>query len=261
MAGSREPVPARYAVVYDGYARVLGQAGGLDAGTRRAYDSRVRSYLTWLDSADTAGLDPLTDPEDRDRAAQAYLAYLETGRHLAPNTVKSHLTALDHFYDHLDIRPARVRRDQAPRRTPRTLDAGQQMRYLRAAGQRPVRDRAIFLLLLHSGVRNSELVALDLGDVQMPACGYQVTVRDGESRTVPVADEAAQAAMAQWIAERPGWRGAQATPALFLTRLGDRLSARAVHKLIGGLARTAGGGWQGRSPGRLGAGYTGHLRR
>jgi len=241
MAGSREPVPARFAGVYGGYARGLEQADGLDADTCRAYDSRVRSYLTWLASADTAGLDPLEDPEGRDHAAQAYLSYLKTGRHLAPGTVRNHLTALDHFYGHLGLGPPRLQRDQAPQRAdPAILDAGQQIRYLRAAGQRPSRDRAIFLLLLHSGVRAGELVALDVGDVQMSPGGYQVTVREGDCRTVPVADEAAYAAMAQWIAERAGWPGVQATPALFPTRRSGRLSTRAVRKLVGALARAAG---------------------
>src|SRR5262245_43077632 len=94
-------VPERFAVVYDSYARTLEQSAGLDAATRRAYDSRIRSYLTWLGSAGIEHLDPLADPACRDRAAQAYLGYLARTRGLAASTVNAHLTAVDHLYEHL----------------------------------------------------------------------------------------------------------------------------------------------------------------
>jgi integrase/recombinase XerC len=239
MAGWRSAVPARFAAVHDGYARALSQAGGLDADTRRAYDSRIRSYLTWLDSAAAAG-DPLADPEARDQAAGAYLGYLRTGRDLAASTVNNHLTALDHFYAHLGLGAVRVQRSPSPQRVPRTLDTAEQARYEHVAGQRPPRDRALLLLLLHSGVLPSELVGLDTGDVRMLAGGYLVTVRDGEPRTIPVTAGSAQASMAQWITDRPAWPGAQLTQALFLNRQGARLSTKAVSRLVSQLAIDAG---------------------
>jgi site-specific recombinase XerC len=240
MARSREPVPRRFAAHADLYAHALDQVGQLDAHTRRAYDSRIRSYLAWLDSAATDGPDPLTAPEGRDRAVRAYLSHLKTERHLAASTVKAHRTALDHFYAHLGVGPPRVPRNQAPQGAPRTLNVGQQARYLRAAGQRPTRDRAISLLLLHSGARPSELIALDVDDVQMSAGEYLVVIRDEEPRTVPLTDETAQAAMSGWIDERAAWPGAQATRALFMNRHGDRLSTKAISKLVAALARDAG---------------------
>ena len=233
-------VPERFAAVYDGYARALEQATGLDTATRRAYDSRIRSYLTFLESAGIEGPDPLASPDGRDRAAQAYLGYLARTRRLAASTVNAHLTALDHFYEHLGLGPARVGRRYSPQRTPRTLDAEQQMRYQRAAEQWPLaRDRAIFLLFLHSGLRSSELVALDIDDVRLAPGECLVIVRGGESRTIPLTDRPAQEAMTQWRAERAGWPGASATTALFLNRFGDRLSTRGVGKLLAALARRA----------------------
>jgi integrase/recombinase XerC len=238
MTGPAGRVPERFAGIYGGYARALKRAAaGLDAATRRAYDSRIRSYLTFLESAGTEDPDPLADPDGRDRAVRAYLGYLARTRRLAASTVNAHLTALDHFYAHLGLGPARVRRDQSPQRPPRTLDAEQQTRYQRAAGQWPLaRDRAIFLLFLHSGVRPSELVALDVDDVRLSSGECLVIVPDGESRSIPLTDKPAQEAITQWVAERAGWPGASATTALFLNRFGDRLSTRAVRKLLAALA-------------------------
>ena len=230
-------VPERYADVYDGYARALQEDTGLDTATRRAYGSRIRSYLTFLDSAAAEGPDPLADPDGRDRAAQAYLGDL-AHRRLAASTVNAHLTAVDHLYAHLGLGPVRVERGQLPQRPPRTLDAKQQVRYQRAAQEWPqARDRAIFLLLLHSGVRPSELVALDVEDVRLPPEECLVIVRDGQSRKIPLTDTSAQEAMTRWKVARAGWPGARATSAFFLNRFGGRMSTTSVRNLLGALAR------------------------
>lgn len=47
-------------------------------GGRRAYASRVRQYLIWLDTADVDG-DPLCDSGTRDCAARDYRTYPQTG--------------------------------------------------------------------------------------------------------------------------------------------------------------------------------------
>jgi integrase/recombinase XerC len=242
VAGPRQQVPARYAAVYDGYAAALERAP-LDDDTRRAYTSRVRSYLAWLDSAGITGPDPLTDPHGRDFAARDYRSWLKTAGRRAPSTVNAHLTALDHFYGHLGLGALRVRRDQLPRRAPRALGVREQKRYLRAVEARALaRDRAIGRLLFYSGLRVSELVGLDVDDVPLSARKGKVIVREGkggDSREIPLLDPAARAAVAGWKAERAGWPGGGTTAALFLNRRGGRLSARAVDQLLDDLAADA----------------------
>ncbi len=256
MAGSRQQVPERFAGVYDGYAAALDRAD-LDAGTRRAYASRVRSFLAWLDSAPIGGPDPLADPAGRDTAKRGYLEYLMADKQLTASTASAHLTAVDHFFEYLGLGPIRVPRSDVPplgpgrARTPRgqmpprqpgarALDAGEQDRYLRAAGRRPLaRDRAIGYLLVHSGLRVSELVALDVEDVQRSAGECTIIVRSGNRRRVPLLDRPARTALGEWEADRPGWPGADASGALFLSRRGHRLSARAVGLLVAELAADA----------------------
>jgi integrase/recombinase XerC len=235
-------VPGRYAEVFDGYAAALERAP-LDADTRRAYASRVRSYLTWLDSAGITGPDPLTDPHGRDFAARDYRTHLKTVAKRAASTVNAHLTALDHFYEHLGLGAVRVQRDQLPRRAPRALDARQQKRFQRAVEARPLaRDRAIGRLLFYSGVRVEELVSLDDEDVPLSARKGKVIVRSGkggDSREIPIVDPTARASVGEWKKERTSWPGAAENPALFLNRRGGRMSARAVDQLLDALAADA----------------------
>jgi site-specific recombinase XerD len=242
VAGARVQVPERYAAVFDGYAAALERAP-LDADTRRAYDSRARSYLAWLDSAGITGPDPLADPHGRDFAGRDYRSYLKTVTKRATSTVNAHLTALDHFYEYLGLGAVRVQRDRLPRRAPRALDAREQKRYLRAVEARPLaRDRAIGRLLFYSGVRVDELVSLDDGDVPLSARKGKVIVREGkggDSREVPLIDQVARASVAEWKKERATWPGAGENPALFLNQRGGRLSARAVDQLLDALAADA----------------------
>lgn len=240
MTGRAQRVPPRFMAVCDGYAAALDGAR-LDAATRRAYLSRVRSYLAWLGSAAIPGADPLADPGARDLAVREYLGYLGTARNLAARTVYDHHTALDHFYEHLDLGPPWVRRGELPRRVYRALDEREQVRWLAELQERPLaRDRAIGRLLFNCGLRPPELAALDVGDVRVRDLEGTVTVRAGEPRQIPLSDPAAAADIATWQAERPGWPGASSSPALILNLRGGRLSTRSVSQLLSELATAAG---------------------
>ncbi|WP_431896834.1 hypothetical protein [Nonomuraea sp. bgisy101] len=142
MGRQHQAVPETFTTVQAAYATALERAP-LDGDTRRAYDSRVRTFLAWLDASGLDG-DPLTDSHDRDFAVRDYKTHMKSVLGRASNTVNAHLTALDHFFAQLGLGPAVVRRDDAPKLAPRALDARQQKRYLRAVERRPLaRDRAI----------------------------------------------------------------------------------------------------------------------
>jgi site-specific recombinase XerD len=202
----------------------------------------VRGFLAWLDAADIDAPDPLTDAHSRDFAVRDYKTYLKTVRKRSANTVNAHITALDHFFGHLGLGTVRVRRDEPPRRAPRALEAREQKRYLRAVEARPSpRDRAIGRLLFYSGLRVSELVALDVEDVPLPARKGKALVRAGkgeDSREIPLLDPTARHALADWKKDRTSRPGTD-TPALFLNRRGGRLTTRAIDQLIDELAHDA----------------------
>ncbi len=90
-----------------------------------------------------------------------------------------------------------------------------------------LRDRAILELLYATGLRVSELVALDLGDINLKERFVKVKGKGGKDRIVPFG-KPAQRALVLYLNKRP--RGESS--ALFLNKFGRRLSARWVQKML-----------------------------
>jgi integrase/recombinase XerD len=108
---------------------------------------------------------------------------------------------------------------------------------------RGARDGTMLETLYATGLRVSELVKLRLPDINFDA-GYLITVgKGGKQRLVPLG-EAAVAALRSYVEGqrphflRPG-RGTT-TDALFLTRLGRRMTRQGFWKILGSYARAAG---------------------
>lgn len=94
------------------------------------------------------------------------------------------------------------------------------------------RDRAILLLFLGTGIRVSELVGIDLDDIDFSINGFIVT-RKGGNQTVLYFPEAVAAALQDYLAIR---KDIEALPghenALFLSLQRRRITQRAVENLV-----------------------------
>ncbi len=184
---------------------------------------------------------------------------------LGPRTIQRRLSAVRSFYNFL-LRESLPRRGgggkleycsdptvaaiknnpgddvsapKAARKLPKTLDADQMARLLEIPpGDAFVaRDRAIMELLYSSGLRLSELVALDLDSLQSDRT-VRVVGKGRKERIVPVGRKAAQA-LTRWLEERTGLARPTET-ALFLGRNGTRLGPRAVQLRVAHWARVQG---------------------
>lgn len=99
------------------------------------------------------------------------------------------------------------------------------------------RDAALIYLMLHAGLRVSETVGVDVGDVRLGERSGSVTVRfgkGGKRREVPL-NRDARASVATWIS----FRGPDAGP-LFSGEKGGRLTVRAAEAVVGRVAKAAG---------------------
>ena len=236
----------RASVVLEEYGRTLAHSTLADQ-SRRAYRSRVAGYLAWLagDSvggSDLGGGDPLSDRTARDRAVQEYHSFVVGERGARPSTANAILTALDHFYGQLRLGPAEAVREDQPASPPRILTDEQQRSFLSTvARHESVRDRAVACALFYTGVRVTELVALDTRDLVVGRSKARVIVREsgGQSREIPLRPEPVPV-LRDWIRERRRWPDTGSHEALFLNRRGGRLTSRSVDELVVRLARAAG---------------------
>jgi site-specific recombinase XerD len=207
----------------------------LSTNARRTYLTQVQNYCIFVDELSAEYGDPFRDAYARDYAVRDYKTTLKAVRRLKPSTVNLALAAINHFYNFLNLGPARVQREELPQQAPRALDEAEQKRFLRAVERCPLaRDRAVSILLFYTGLRVGECSALDQDDVILSARKGKVIVRSGKGdsyREIPLNAEVREA-LRNWRRER-SWRLADNTEqAFFLNRQGIRLSPRAIDLLL-----------------------------
>jgi integrase/recombinase XerC len=108
------------------------------------------------------------------------------------------------------------------------------------------RDRAILELLYASGLRVSELVGLNLGDIDRAGQMLRVLGKGRKERVVPFGSSAQAALEAYWpvrdeILNRPG--AASELQAVFLNHYADRLGTRSVRAIVKKYSRLANVNW------------------
>jgi tyrosine recombinase XerC len=102
------------------------------------------------------------------------------------------------------------------------------------------RDRAILELLYAAGIRLSELVSLNLGDLDLDTRQVVVWGKGGKERLVLLGEPAARALRAYLHEGRIKLRGQKVTDALLLNRFGDRLSRRSIGVILDKYSKVAG---------------------
>ena len=203
------------------------------AQTRRCYLARARQFCGWLDAAGRLG--ELSDPVALSRAARRWLAENREERSWAPATVNAAAGAIGNFATWLGAEPVGFRAERVPRRAPRALSDDELDRVTAAATALGAREAALVALMASSGLRVGEVSGLGTADV----AGRTVTVRRGKGghwREV-VMTASVEAALARWLAERPGGPGA-----LFPGESGSArgLSTRRIAELMDRVGERAG---------------------
>jgi integrase/recombinase XerC len=170
-------------------------------------------------------------------------------RGLGARSIARRLSAVRSFFAYLvrageaPSNPAvHVQAPKPSRRLPKTLDTDQVASLLTLDGGDQdalvVRDRAILELFYSSGLRLAELVALDLGDVDLADRTVRVTGKGSKSRVVPVGRHAVRALEA-WLAMR-SMHARAGERALFVSRRGERLAPRSIQARLAYWAKRQG---------------------
>jgi len=203
--------------------------------TRRAYLLQVRQYGAYLATRVSPYGNPLRDPFARDYAVRDYKTYVKTEGKVRPSSVNLALAAIDHFYQFLGLDQPRVKREDLPQQSPRSLKPEEQKAFLRAVERTStVRDQAIARLLFYTGVRLGECAALDVDDVRVSARKGLVIVRSGKGdtyREVPLNADVRET-LRTWLKERARRFPQISESALYLNLKGRRLSTHAIDLVL-----------------------------
>ena len=81
-------------------------------------------------------------------------------------------------------------------------------------GKTYIRDKAIYTLALNTGIRVSELVSLDIGDIDFRRHCFNIIRKRGKEDTVYFSDSV-EAALLDWLEIRPQFLSDQNEQALF----------------------------------------------
>jgi integrase/recombinase XerC len=171
----------------------------------------------------------------------------EHQRGIGPRSVQRRLSAVRSFFEflqrekHVSKNPALdVRAPKPGKRLPVTLDADQMAKLLefRVGDVLSGRDKAIMELFYSSGLRLAELVQLNLPDIDLADATVRVVGKGNKTRIVPVGRKAI-AAIKPWLKQRAALVQPQQT-AVFVSRQGRRLGARAIQLRVESRARAQG---------------------
>jgi len=102
------------------------------------------------------------------------------------------------------------------------------------------RDRAMLELLYASGMRVTELVSLNLGDVDINNCFVRCFGKGSKERMIPIYPQAAKI-IDEYVKEvRPLWAHRETEKALFLNQRGERLTRQGLWQILKNYAKDAG---------------------
>jgi len=239
----------------EAFLTYLGISRNLSPHTLRAYQRDIEDFLCWLSQKPQESFSLKTLPTH-------YLLHL-TSQKLARATVARKISALKSFFKFLIKEGTfqetdlllQLHRPKPQRKLPGFLTEPEVTQLLNTAqkavdlGSETIekalaqRNNAILQVLFTSGMRVSELTALNMEDVHWQAGELRVLGKGGRERLCFISEEALEY-LNSYIQERERLMGQKTLPAgtspVFLNRWGRRLTPRSVARMIMALAQKAG---------------------
>lgn len=192
----------------------LAKDGSVDFG--RLNETSVRAYISWLYTRNSR-----TSISRKLASVRTFFEFL-----VRKGMVKSNLAKL-------------VPTPRGEKRLPTFLTVDEVVKLLstEAGDEHSTRDIALLELLYSSGLRVSELVGIDLNDIDLKNLTVKVLGKGGKERIVPVGSKAAEA-LNKYLRERLDMN--PSGDHLFVNTRGDRLNVRSVDRVIRKYATLAG---------------------
>ena len=220
---------------------------GLSRNTLGAYRTDLLQFSDYLRAHD---LDALTMTPAEMSVYAADLAAGNGDHPLAAATVHRKTAALRSFYKHLR-REGPVTDDPTggpvpPRRSkklPNVLNQAEVARLLdspKGASPQATRDRAILEVMYACGLRASEVVGLEMSDIDTHHGMLRARGKGNKERLVPLGRQAIYAIESYQRSGRPALLKERSDKALFLNFRGHALTRQGLYKIVQGHAKASG---------------------
>lgn len=168
----------------------------------------------------------------------SFMNFLSRDRGLGAPTRARKISAIRSFYKYLTVKAKLIAENplqdlDSPRlkkSLPRYLDLDQSIQLLdHVDGKNKERDYCILTLFLNCGLRISELIGLNIRDIQ----GDQLRVLGkGNKERIVFLNDACQRAIADWLDVRAAYGGADPNALFISSQSRKRISKSAVEKLV-----------------------------
>lgn len=213
------------------FYQYVGAERQLSAHTLKSYQRDLDAFLSFVESQS------LTQWTDVDaKHVRHYVAQLHR-KGLASKSIQRNLSAIRSFYRFLsremavNVNPAElVQAPKGDRKLPSTLDVDQisELMDVPLTDAVSARDAAIMELTYSSGLRVSELVGINLQDVDLADKSLRVEGKGRKTRQLPVGRKAL-AALDVWLNYRDQFANID-EQAVFVSKRGTRITARSVQQ-------------------------------
>ena len=223
---------------------------GFSENTIAAYHNDLNQLASFIDQETARQGYP---PSWASFSRQGMLSYLLNlkERNYAPTTVARKVAAAKSFFGFMvtegnmkDNPMQNVGSPSVGKSLPKPISISQVRLLLEQPAKLPTleakRDRAMLELLYASGMRVSELVSLNLGDVDTKDGSVRCFGKGHKERIIPIYNQAALAVEEYKTQTRPHLARDEAERALFLNHRGDRLTRQGFWQILKGYAKSAG---------------------
>ncbi len=211
------------------FLRYLELEKGVSAHTLRAYRKDLMDFIAHVK----------TEPEKIDMLDVRGFIAEQIRKGLNKTTVSRRLSSVRSFFrflcreGYMKSNPAKlVSSPRLPKLLPKFLsvdDAFSLVEKPEGIGFAPVRDRAILELLYSSGLRVGELAGLNVEDINVREALVKARGKGKKERIVPIGSKAMDA-IKTYLVERILLKSKE--KAVFLNRLGTRLTDRGVRRIV-----------------------------
>ena len=218
--------------------------------TIAAYRNDLSQFLEYVENHSGTPLKEWAAVSEGD--IEAYLSYMKhKDQPYASSTIARKVAAIKSFYNYLttqgivDDNPTiDIDSPKVKKRLPQTLTIAEVDRLLEAprggASPKNLRDIALLNILYETGMRVTEVVSIQLDDVDLHQGVLASPTRQGEEREIPLESSTKQL-LVEYLAEgRPLLAKNNGERALFLNHRGEKLTRQGLWLIIKGYARQAG---------------------